>query len=297
MTYPVGPLNDRQREELVNRIGALLAGVAPTGWTQLLSEYRSVGKHVEVDVTVFGADGSPVPMRPPAEVVSLLGQLRTGMYEPGRGTWLSAMLTVDPPGTTHADFVHHAQPRWRRTPPPLGFQDELRMHPRDDAHLPAWLRQRAELGSTIGPEQRGRPSTVPLAQAPAAGTGEFGELRLSKVFDGLGGDGRPVVNRPPLDPAEKDRVLDYLGGAPVVLAARSYDTDAFDRGRPPSVPLTFRTDGAWVWPGAVAYYLREHDVAPDPELLAHIRRRDYAVPDVGEDARQRAVELVTRQES
>ncbi len=83
----------------------------------------------------------------------------------------------------------------------------------------------------------------------------------------------------------------------MVLAARSYDTDAFDPGRAPSVPLTFRTDGSWVWPGAVAYYLREHDIAPDPELLAHIRRREYAVPEVGEDARQRAVNLITGQQS
>ncbi len=297
MTNTSAPMNDRQRDELVNRIGMSLAEIAPAGWSQIQCEYRAVGKHVEADVTVFGADGSPVPVRPPAEVVSLLGRLRTGMYEPGRGTWLRAMLTVDPPGGVYADFVHHTQPRWRRTPPPLGFQDELRMHPRDDAHLPAWLRQRAGLGSTAGSEQQGRPSTGPIAQAPAMGVDDAGELRLPKVYDGLGGNGRPVVNRPPLDPAEKGRVLDYLGGAPVVLAARSYGTDAFDPGRPPSVPLTFRTDGVWVWPGAVAYYLREHDVAPDPELLAHVRRRDYAVPDVGEDARQRAVELVTGQES
>ncbi|WP_197319142.1 ferredoxin [Saccharomonospora sp. NB11] len=286
MTDSVGPLDERQRDELVTRVGTLLAEAAGSGWTQLLCEYRSVGKHVEVDAMAFGPDGSPMPVRPPAEVVSLLGQLRTGMAEPGRGTWLSATVTVDPSGTAYADFSYHTQPRWRRNPPPLGFQDELRMHPRDDAHLPAWLRQRAGLG----PAEERPASAAQAAEAP-------GKLRTAKVYDGFGADGRPVVNRVPLDPAEKDRVLEYLNEAPVVLAARSYDTDAFDPDRPPSVPLNFRTDGVWVWPGAVAYYLREHDVAPDPELLAHVRRRDYAVPEVGEDVRQRAVELITGRQS
>lgn len=287
MTNASASMDDGHRDEVVNRVGALLAEIAPAGWTQLLCEYRSVGKHVEVDLLAFGADGSPSPVRPPAEVVSLLGRLRAGMYVQGRGTWLSAMLTVDPPGVVYADFAHHTQPRWRRNPPPVGFQDELRMYPRDDAHLPAWLRQRAGLASSTG---AGRATATPTPDAPA-------ELRTAKVYDGFGGDGRPVVNRAPLDAVEKDRVLEYLGGAPVVLAARSYDTDAFDPGRAPSVPLTFRTDGSWVWPGAVAYYLREHDIAPDPELLAHIRRREYAVPEVGEDARQRAVNLITGQQS
>ena len=45
------------------------------------------------------------------------------------------------------------------------------------------------------------------------------------------------------------------GTAPVVLAARSNGDDAFAPGRTDVVPLNFRTDGSWVWPGAVAYYL------------------------------------------
>ncbi|CAM2980353.1 ferredoxin [Saccharomonospora xinjiangensis] len=296
MATPSEPLSERRRDELLSRVGAVLAGAAPAGWTQLLCEYRAAGRHVEVDVTAFRAEGRPVPIRPEVEVVALLGELRSGMYERGRGTWLSAMLTVEPPATVFADFVHNTEPRWRRTPPPLGFQDELRTHPRDDAHLPAWLRHRA--GSAASADRGPAPQTVNVTAPPVPAPADehvAGDLRMAKVWDGPGGDGRPVVNRPPLDPAEKERVLDYLGAAPVILAARSYDTDPFDPERPPSVPLTFRTDGAWVWPGAVAYHLREHDVAPDPDLLAHVRRRDYAMPDVSEEARQRAVELVTGQ--
>ncbi|MFD0540822.1 hypothetical protein ACFQY7_50440 [Actinomadura luteofluorescens] len=44
------------------------------------------------------------------------------------------------------------------------------------------------------------------------------------------------------------------------------------------MPLTFHTDGTWVWSGAVAYYLTEHGVPPEPDLVAHIRAAGSASP-------------------
>lgn len=43
--------------------------------------------------------------------------------------------------------------------------------------------------------------------------------------------------------------------------------------------MAFHTDGFWVWPAALAYYLEVHDVNPDVQLLAHIRRSGYLLPD------------------
>ncbi|WP_425388723.1 hypothetical protein [Amycolatopsis jejuensis] len=118
-------------------------------------------------------------------------------------------------------------------------------------------------------------------------------MRTPRVYDGLDDAGHPVVEREPLSPEERERVLAYLDDAPVILASRSNDTDAFDPSRTDVVPLNFRTDGRWVWPGAVAYYLRVHEIAPDPELVAHIRAAGFAVPEVGEPAQELAVEAVT----
>ncbi|WP_199433274.1 ferredoxin [Qaidamihabitans albus] len=275
MSRPPVPLTAEQQQQLVQQIGYAFATAAPRGWRQLRAEYRAVGRHIEVDAVITGPDGVPRPARPPEPAVRLLGTLRSGMYRPGRGTWLGAVLVFDPAEGPRAEFGIDAEPRWRRVPPPVGFQDELRFFPRADEYIPDWFRLRAGL--------------------PAAGP-EPG-LRTPRVYDGLDEAGRPVVERPPLAPAERDRVLGYLEAAPVVLAARSYDDDVFDPGRPPSVPLNFRTDGTWVWPGAVAYYLREHEVAPDPDLLTHIRARNFTVPEVGEPARELAVAAVTGQPS
>jgi hypothetical protein len=268
VTRPPGPLRP---EQLIAQIGQLIAPGLPV---RVRVEYRAMGRHIEADVLISGPDGVPRPVRPDPMVVQLLGTLRTAMYQPGRGTWLSAVLEFAPSAAPATQFVTDEEPRWRRMPPPVGFADELRFFPREDRFVPDWLRARAGV-------------------TPAD---EYG-MRQPRVYDGLDGDGKPVVNRVPLPPAERDRVLDYLTNAPVVLAARSYDVDAFSPDRAPAVPLNFRTDGNWVWPGSVPYYLREHSITPDPDLLDHIRARRFVVPEVGEPARELAVAAVTGGES
>ncbi|OLF10135.1 ferredoxin [Actinophytocola xinjiangensis] len=262
---------DPRWQRLIGQIGqAALAG-APIGWRQLRVEYRAAGRHIEVDVQLTGPDGVPRPARPDPVVVQLLGTLRTAMYQPGRGTWLAAVLVFTPAGPPATEFVIDVEPRWRRVPPPVGFADELRFFPRDDRFVPEWLRARVT--------------------GTAQSADEYG-MRQPRVYDGLAPDGRPLVNRPVLLAAERDRILDYLGNAPVVLAARSYDVDAFAPDREPAVPLNFRTDGVWVWPGSVVHYLREHNVPPDPDLVSHIRHRQFVVPEVDEPTRELAVAAI-----
>jgi hypothetical protein len=265
-----------EQRGLVDRVRGALAGAAGAGWRQVQVEYRAAGRHIEVDVLVTGTDGMPQPIQPPAEVVALLGDLRAGMYQSGRGTWLGVVMIFDPSHEPVIDFSFDVEPRWRRAVPPIGFQDELRTFPRTDQYIPGWLRLRAG-----------------LPPMPAGMPREPGEIKNARIHDGLDAAGQPVINRSPLPPDERDRVLSYLDAAPVVLAARGHDHDLFDPERAPAVPLTFRTDGAWVWPGAVAYYLREHDIAPDPELLTHIRASRFTMPEVDEPARKRAVAAVT----
>jgi len=271
VSQPSAPLNPDQQRELVWRVGQALASMAPPGWRQLRIEYRAAGRHIEADMLVTGPDGLPRPAQPHQEAVRLLGMLRSGMYAPGRGTWLGVIVVFDPVQPPDVDFLRpDVEPPWRQRPPAMGFQDELRFFPRADEHTPGWLRQ---------------------ATGPAPATD--GPVRTPRIYDGVDASGRPLVRRAPLAPAERDRVLEYLGAAPVVLAARSHGADAFAPEHTDVVPMNFRTDGSWVWPGAVAYYLREHDVPPDPELVAHIRARRFVVPEVDEPARDLALAAVT----
>ncbi|MFD6353560.1 hypothetical protein [Nocardia tengchongensis] len=124
-------------------------------------------------------------------------------------------------------------------------------------------------------------------------TAEFDEPpRLARVYDGLDDSGRPITVREPLTADLRDRILAYLNSAPIVLAARSFEVDEFapsDR----DVPLTFRTDGVWIWTGAVSHYLRKHDLPPDPELVRHITTRDFWLGEVSAEAKDLAVRIIT----
>jgi hypothetical protein len=156
MTEPHAAMTTADQNRLTRAVGRALLGLAPPGWKQIRVDYRCAGRHIEVDLCITGPDGHPRPLRPPIEVVNDLGRLRHAMYRPGRGTWLSAVYLIEPPSRFSAEFEPDLEPRWRRTPPPIGFQDELRFYPRAEMYTPDWLRDRAGL--------------PPLTAAPAAPT-------------------------------------------------------------------------------------------------------------------------------
>ncbi|MGW4396403.1 hypothetical protein ACWEHA_14015 [Amycolatopsis nivea] len=449
MTRPPVPLTAAQQQELVQQVGQAAASALPAGWQQLQVVCRAAGRHVEVDVAALAPDNRTYPVQPHPELPRLFGVLRTGMYQPGRGTWLTATLVFSPQRPPFTDYQPDVEPRWRQVPPPIGFQDELRFFPREDRFVPPWLRQRAGTATPPGaapgqpvpgaaptvppplpgtenppaappaqaaehpipalpvdeptsppplPGTENPPATPPaqaaehpvpaaipvddpssppplpgteippaappaqatehpipalpvdeptsppplpdappplpdLEQAASASDGDEAqsepsevaaatsepetasaeappaeaetvaaeedsaspavELRTPRVYDGLDEAGNPVVEREALPAEERERVLAYLDSAPVILASRSKDTDAFDPSRTDAVPLNFRTDGSWVWPGAVAYYLREHGISPDPELVGHIRAAGYAMPEVNEATQERMLAALT----
>ncbi|HET8643401.1 MAG TPA: glycohydrolase toxin TNT-related protein [Pseudonocardiaceae bacterium] len=118
-------------------------------------------------------------------------------------------------------------------------------------------------------------------------------FRTASVFDGTGADGRPLVDRKLLDQTEAGHVLAYLESAPVVLASQDLGPDQVDRGRGQQVPLTWQTDGEWLWPGSVPYYLRTYALPPDHDFLDHIRQRQYRAPSVDPATRRAALSAVS----
>ncbi|GGM59085.1 hypothetical protein GCM10012275_32770 [Longimycelium tulufanense] len=106
-------------------------------------------------------------------------------------------------------------------------------------------------------------------------------FRNARTFDRQGPDGRPVVRRRPVPPDMVPGLLAYLEGAPVVRSSDVFEIDLLDQ-RPNAVPLALHTDGVWVWPAAVAYYLRQHGVPPDPALIEHIVQQRFEPPAVDE---------------
>ncbi|WP_432985985.1 SUKH-3 domain-containing protein [Dactylosporangium sp. CA-233914] len=73
------------------------------------------------------------------------------------------------------------------------------------------------------------------------------------------------------------RALRYLrSGSWVIRDPLTLGPDFFTQ--EPAVPRGYRTDGDWIWPLALEYYLEHHGVAPPPELFDLMGKRGHYSP-------------------
>ncbi|HKT00950.1 MAG TPA: SUKH-3 domain-containing protein [Rugosimonospora sp.] len=120
---------------------------------------------------------------------------------------------------------------------------------------------------------------------------EVGGFRFARTDDGAEEDGGPLISPERgyvSDELERERLLGYLRQGASVLETMRAGADRFDPTRQYAVPVGYRTDGVWVWPAAVEYYLRWHRVAPEPEFRKWIAEHGYTVPAVPDDVVARA---------
>ncbi|MEV4495710.1 hypothetical protein AB0J84_08405 [Micromonospora arborensis] len=117
---------------------------------------------------------------------------------------------------------------------------------------------------------------------------------VASVYDTFDPEHGPGFDpaHPRLEGEERDRVLSYLAeGAPLLITA-TRSQDVVDPAAGEVVPTGFFTDGQWIWTEAVAYYLRVHGLAPDPDLLDAIRAHDFLPPEVDTVAMHRALSVL-----
>ncbi|GID28816.1 hypothetical protein [Paractinoplanes brasiliensis] len=92
-------------------------------------------------------------------------------------------------------------------------------------------------------------------------------IRVARVFDSGGGF---AAGHPRLGAGERERVAGYLEAGAAVLGTEGRLPDVVEPGRGEVVPMSYRTDGQWLWTESVGYYLRAYGLAPEPDLLAHV---------------------------
>jgi len=243
MIHVEQPSLETQRALLV-RIGKLVRANVTDEKAPAEVAFRQAGDHTELR----GRNTAT-----PAELGGLLTELRAGMYEPGRGTWLHARYTLRPDDTFDFDFQLDTEPHWTEQPAPNHYPDELGRFPRDDEHIPDWWRLRAQL---------------PLGIV----------FRHARIVDAYVEGKPPVVDRPPLGEAEVPLILQYLEREPCVLSGAELGKDIFAPDAEPEVPETYQTDGRWIWHASVPHYLRKYGIPPEPDLVARIRAQQYQPP-------------------
>ncbi|TDE99134.1 DUF4237 domain-containing protein [Occultella glacieicola] len=148
-------------------------------WLRIDVEWSQAGtQHSGRAFLTDTGHAAPRAVRVPDDAVSALAALRTRMSTPSTGAWLSAAASVTPAGPLEVIYNYDRRPYWNATggsmldapdEPPVPTDErwlaDLRRHPREREHVPAWLtpdvvegeeaaRLRAAL-STIGYPQRG----------------------------------------------------------------------------------------------------------------------------------------------
>lgn len=121
------------------------------------------------------------------------------------------------------------------------------------------------------------------------------EVRVARLFDAVDPASGPrfAADRARIDGEdERVRVAEFLAAGRVVLHATGREPDRVEPARGAAVPMSVRTDGAWVWSDAVAYYARTHGIAPEPDFYAHIQGHGYRCPPTGEDAARRVLAVL-----
>src|SRR5262249_25897212 len=107
------------------------------------------------------------------------------------------------------------------------------------------------------------------------------EIQLAPVYDEADETGpRVPPDHPRPDGRERVLVLHYPNRRGLLMETTSQIEDILDPHAGQVVPISFRTDGYWVWSDATWFYLNQHYLAPAGPFLEHIRNREYAFEDV-----------------
>ena len=282
-----------QMEILSNEFCELVAGQAPPLFDRVFGYYQVVGDHVECPPAMVGlADGTMTTWTVPPEAQAQLQRLRAGTYAFQHGAWSRIdfqVLYEEGSVRVQAKFTNQEEPPWNAEPSVEDVRLEVERFPEHGSR--DWIKRRLEAGGgRAAPPPPPEPSPEPADGPPPADRA----IRRARVFDQMGPDGgRPSVSRPPVPPDEVAPLVEYLRKAPVVMAARSLAPDQIDPSRGDRVPLSFHTDGTWVWAGAVAYYLEQHGIPPEPDLVAHARAQGFRVPELDDDTLDAASAAVT----
>ena len=256
------PTRPALRVDAETALVAALRRHAPEGWHSASVTCAALGTRIAVSATVV-VEGEQRWWIAPFEVVQWLRRHRVLTYTPRGGAWTNFHIDLHN-GSDLALSADHEPPRWPRgSEDEREYFDELRYLPRVEA--PDWL---------LEPAVRFHKRHWEDPPAPP------GPVTMAALFDERDAEQRPQVFRPVLSASEKVMLAEYFGNAHTVLSAPGTSADEVDPERSPDVPKEFCTDGEWVWPLSMVYYLHHHDITPPAGFLDHIRRRGYRVPDV-----------------
>lgn len=146
-------------DDLETAVAAALAEGAPPGWGWIRLTVSATVLAYDYALELKLADGRNGSMDVPPAAKAGFRELRETRYEPGRGTWFSATVHLRAGAAPEFAYNYDEDPRWWPPLHPTAFSRDLEAFPRDDAHIPPWLRDLLDEGEQL--EQQRTPPAVP----------------------------------------------------------------------------------------------------------------------------------------
>lgn len=87
------------------------------------------------------------------------------------------------------------------------------------------------------------------------------------------------------------QVVQYLRSGVPLAVAPGVAKDLFDPAKVIPGPIASLTDGCWLWPSQLEYYVRTYRVKPPDEFLSFMQARDWTVDRASIDVQRIAEEL------
>ncbi|MEV0285887.1 MULTISPECIES: immunity protein YezG family protein [unclassified Kribbella] len=137
--------------EMTNEMGTIeaiaraLTSELPAGWREVRATYRATAPYAELDADVVDAEGNAEQVDPLAEgLEGHFETLRLQMYQQGKGTWLTATISITADGHFTTDFDYESEPAWSMPVDAEIYASDLAEFPREDQYIPDWLREKTQ---------------------------------------------------------------------------------------------------------------------------------------------------------
>ncbi|GAA3960096.1 hypothetical protein [Actinoplanes auranticolor] len=130
-----------EEARIVDEVARLGVADLDQPWDRAVLEFRALSGSAEFGRSVYRG-GDQLEDFPPDGSISPLFELRRLMYVPGAGTWFSVEVDVTPDLRAATRFGYDTEPAWYLPRDDETYVDDLALFPRDEEHLPDWLRQK-----------------------------------------------------------------------------------------------------------------------------------------------------------
>ena len=124
----------------LQKIGTVLFGAAPEGWTSAGVRMSAVGHMGQCLVYVSPGNHGETRLTMPGKISGNFISLRELMYHEGKGTWHTATFALENNGSFNVDYDYDDEPDFLLPEPdPHEYRLDHQRFPRNEEHIPEWL--------------------------------------------------------------------------------------------------------------------------------------------------------------